>query len=73
MRDTWGAPAKGWPSFDKNGKRIREDAPEENYDAENAERDAEGYPLHLGAKETCGVCEAQRRVDPGFNVGRSSK
>ncbi len=25
--DTFGAPSKGWPTFDKNGKRIREEAP----------------------------------------------
>jgi hypothetical protein len=26
VRDTWGAPAAGWPTFDENGRRIRDDA-----------------------------------------------
>ena len=25
MKDTWGAPAGGWPSFGPDGKRERED------------------------------------------------
>lgn len=26
MRDTWGAPRSGWPSFGPDGRKLREDA-----------------------------------------------
>jgi hypothetical protein len=27
VRDSWGAPTKGWPSFGPDGRRVDDDAP----------------------------------------------
>jgi hypothetical protein len=38
VRDTWGAPAAGWPTFDENGRRIH---PEQQAADETADTESE--------------------------------
>ncbi len=64
-RDSWGAPADGWPTFDADGKRVREyrtktgrvltDADFEAL-ADEAER---GYDVSHLVKKVCYDCDGE--------------